>query len=179
MSVLFKITYSWEKRSVPQRFDEDDYVDLAAVVLSLEHFVAIYQGQFVVHIHDNDLLFDLRPDLTTIFEELPNVLEALTTKTKVPVKLHFYEQGTDLTFLLERQEDTIFIRFVKGPSVGKQFVNLPETTFSVHADLFLHEWVYFVRAVLKALITLQPELETEESYQQYLKRIIVIQNGSQ
>jgi len=172
MNDSFKITYSWEKQSTPSRFEAEDYVDVTPLVLCLERFLAIYEGQFVVHINDLDLHFDLRPDLSTVFEELPEVLEALTSDTDSPVELHFFEQGTDLSFWLERHANTISIRFGKGPSVGKRFADLPEATFSVPANVFLDEWIRFVQAVLDALLALQPDLANDESYQEYRNRLL-------
>jgi len=151
-------------------------VDVNALVLCLERFLAIYTGQFAVHINDLDLHFDLRPDLSTIFEELPDVLKALTSDTEAPVELYFYEQGTDLTFWLERQANTISIRFTKGPSVGKQFADLPEATFSVPANEFLDEWIRFAQAVLDVLLALQTDLASDESYQEYRNRLLNLQS---
>lgn len=177
MSNSFKITYSWEKQNTPSRFEEEDYADVTALVLCLERFLAIYTGQFVVHINDLDLHFDLRPDLSTIFEELPDVLEALTSDTDAPVELYFFEQGTDLTFLLERHANKVSIRFIKGPSVGRRFVDLPEETYSVPANEFLDEWIKFAQAVLDELLALQPDLVSDESYQEYHNRLLTLRRA--
>ena len=177
MSVSFKIEYSWEKQSTPSRFVEGDFVDVNALVLCLERFLAIYAGQFVVSINDLDLQFDLRPDLSTVFEELPDVTGVLTSDTDAPVELYFFEQGTDLALLLERHANTISIRFTKGPSVGRRFVDLPETTFSVPAKVFLTEWSGFAQAALDALLDLQPDLASDESYQEYRNRLLALQSA--
>ena len=176
MSESFKITYSWEKQSTPSRFEEGDFVDVNALVLSLERFLAIYAGQFVVSIDDLDLQFELRPDLSTVFEELPDVLEALTSDTDAPVELYFFEQGTDLAFLLERHANTISIRFTKGPSVGRRFDDLPEATFSVPSKVFLAEWSRLAQAVLDALRDLQPDLASDQSYQEYRNRLRALES---
>ena len=151
---------------------------MTPLVLCLERFLAIYQGQFVVHINGLDLHFDLRPDLSTVFEELPDVLEALTSDTDSPVELHFFEQGTDLAFWLERHANTISIRFTKGSSVGRRFVDLPEATFFVPANVFLDEWIRVAQAVLDALLALQPDLASDESYQEYRNRLLDLQSVS-
>ena len=177
MSVSFNITYSWKKQSTPSRFEAEDYADVTALVLCLERFLAIYMGQFVARLNDLDMHFDLRPDLSTIFEELPDVLEALTSDTTAPVELYFFEQGTDLTFWLERHANAISIRLAKGQSVGKRFADLPEATFSVPANVFLDEWIRFAQAVLDALLALQPDLANDESYQEYRDRLLSLQSA--
>src|SRR5919109_1278575 len=98
MSNSFKITYSWEKRSEPYGFDEENYIDWSMLFSCLRRFLALYDGTFLVRINEFDLHFDLEPDLSTIFEELPGVLETLTANTDSPVELHLFEQGTDLIF---------------------------------------------------------------------------------
>ena len=177
MSNSFKITCKWEKRSEPYRFDEEDYIDWTMLFMSLRRFLALYDGPFLIRINEFDLDFDLEPDLSTIFEELPDVLEALSTNTDSPVELHFFEQGTDLIFWLERQADTISIRFVKGPSVGRRFADLPESLHSIPANIFLNEWVRFANAVLDALVELQPDLTGDQSYLEYRDRLQALKTG--
>lgn len=176
MSDLFKVTYYWEKRATRLDFDEGNYADATELFLGLERFLATNQGHFVVYVDDFDLHFDLDPDLSTIFEELPEVLGDLTAETELPVELHFYEQGTDLIFLLERKGDTITIRFAKGPSVGKRFAHVPERTLAVPADVFIDQWVRFAQAILEGLVTLQPELKNDQSYQAYSGRVDLLQD---
>jgi hypothetical protein len=68
----------------------------------------------------------------------------------------------------------IDIRTAKGLSVGKQFSNVPESTFSVAAEVFLDEWVRFVLAVLDALVAFQPDLVNEESFKEYQDRLLTL-----
>jgi hypothetical protein len=177
MSNSFKITYKWEKQSEPYPFDEEDYIDWTMLFICLERFLALYEGTFVVRINELDLLFDLDPDFSIIFEELPDVLEALMANTDSPVELYFAEQGTDLKFRLERQADTISIRMEKGLSAGSRFANLPESVFSVPANVFLKEWVRFTKAVLDALVELQPDLAGEDSCQKYRDRLLALEKA--
>jgi hypothetical protein len=177
MSNSFKITYKWEKRSEPYRFDEEDYIDWTRLFTCLRRFLALYDGTFRVRINEFDLHFDLEPDFSTIFEELPDVLETLKANTDSPAELHLFEQGTDLIFWLERQADTISIRMEKGPSVGSRFADLPESVFSVPANVFLKEWIRFTKAVLDALVELQPDLTGDESYQEYRNRLLAVEKA--
>jgi hypothetical protein len=175
----FKITYSWEKRPDPEDFSENDYVDWSKIFQCLRRFLAFYKGEFVVHIGDLELYFDLDPDLSTIFEALPEVLESLTSDTVSLVVLDFFEQGTDIAFLLERHGETITLRFEKGLSVGYQFRGLPDTSFALSAITFLAEWIHFAEAILDALVALQPDIVNDESYRQYSARLIAAKPSSQ
>lgn len=178
MSHSFEITYKWEKRSEPYRFAEEDYVDATMLFMCFRRFLALYDGTFLVRINELDLHFDLEPDFSTIFEELPDALEALTANTDSPAELHFFEQATDLIFWLERLADTISIRMGKGPSVGRRFDNLPESVFFVPANVFLKEWVQFANAVLNALVGLMPDLTGDQSYREYRDRILALEKLS-
>jgi len=178
MDVSFKITYFWEKRSDPFHFEEQDYVDVTMLFLCLQRFLALFKGEFVARVGDLDLHFDLDPDLSTIFEELPETLESLASVTDSPVELRFFEQGTDVTFWLERLADTINVRFTTGPSVGGRFINLPKSAFQVPANAFLNEWVRFAQATLDALVDLQPDLADDESYKEYRGRLLALDSMS-
>jgi hypothetical protein len=176
MSNSFKITYRWEKRSDPQYFDEEDFVDATVLYICLRRFLALYEGTFLIRINEFDLHFYLRPDLSTIFEELPDVLEALTANTDSPVRLYFFEQGTELSFWLERQADTIHIRMVDElRGNDKRDTELPTSVMSVPANVFLNEWARFVNAVLDALVALQPDLAGDQSYQEYRDRLLALE----
>lgn len=172
MSASFKITYQWEKRSEPYHFDEEDIVDASVLFICLERFLALYEGTFLVQINEFDLNFYLNPDLSTIFEELPDFLQTLTVNTDSPARLYFFEQGTELSFWVERQADTINIRLVDELRGGdRRETELPASVQSVPANVFLDEWIRFTRAVLDALVRLQPNLTDDQSYQEYRDRL--------
>jgi hypothetical protein len=177
MKNSFKITYNWEKRSEPYHFDVEDYVDATALFICLEQFLSLYEGKFLVCINCFDLHFYHNPDLSTIFEELPDVLEALMANTDSPVELRFFEQGTELSFWMERQADKINIRLVDELIDGKRSTELPTSVFSVPANVFLNEWVRFVNAVLDALVALQPDLTDDQSYQEYRDRLLALERA--
>lgn len=176
MNNIFKIQYLYQKRSKAQYFEEEDYVDASPIFLCLEHFLAIYEGKFILQLGEFDLSFDLDPDLSTIFLELPDVLMSLTMEQEAPTELYFYEEGTDLNLLLERKADTITIRAIPGLMVGKQFKNLPESALSVPAEMFLEEWRDFLTVILEGLIEFNPALEKDRSYQEYYSLIRWYQN---
>ena len=180
MNNMFKIEYFKPKplQDATIDFSEEEYVDASLMFLSLEHFLAMYQGTFILKIADFDLRFDLDPDLSTIFEEIPDVLMSLAMEEEPPVELYFYEQGTDLNLLLERKGSEIMIRFVKGLMVGKRFKNLPETPLSVPASIFLDEWSHFLHVILESLIELNPSLQSDESYLEYYSRLLAVDHAS-
>jgi hypothetical protein len=177
MSDSFKIIYNWEKQNEPYRFDEEDFSDITVVALCLERFLSIYEGTFLVRINEFDLLFYLDPDLSTIFEELPGVLEALTANTDSPVELRFFEQGTELSFWMERQADSINFRIVDELIDGKRSTELPVSVLPIQANVFLNEWVRFANAVLDALVELQPDLTGDQSYLEYRDRLLALEKA--
>jgi hypothetical protein len=174
MIKTFEISYWWEKLSEPDYFVE--LVDTTRVSLALDYFLSLYQGQFEITIRWLDTCFDLSPDLPTIFKEIPLVLEQLTTDTESPVEFNFFEQGTAVVMWMERQGTEITVRFEPAPGAGQAFMYLPDTKIPVLADEFLDQWLQFVRAVLDALVNLQPDLVNDESYHQYRSQLDVVES---
>jgi hypothetical protein len=175
MSQAFEICYWWENLSKPGYCVE--MVDATRVFISLNYFFSIYEEEFVIHVQEYDACFDLRPDLSTIFEDIPVVLKQLTTDTKSPVEFDFFEQGTAVGMLMERQGDKITIRFEITPGSGEKFQFLPDTGIPVTSDEFIGQWLQFVRFVLDALVDLQPDIVNDESYQEYRTRLDIIKSS--
>ncbi len=174
MSQTFEISYWWEKLSEPDYFVE--MVDTTRVSVALDYFLSIYEGQFAIRIQGHEACFDLRPDLSTIFKDIPLVLEKLTTDTESPVEFDFFEQGTDVGMLMERQGTQITVRFETAPGSGQRFKFLPDTRIPVPADEFIGQWLQFIRSVLDALVNLQPALVNDESYQKYRSQLDVVES---
>lgn len=173
MSQAFEITYWWKKLSEPDYFLE--MVDATKISVSLDYFLSLYKGQFIISVQEYDVCFDLRPDLASIFEDIPFALEKLTKNTVSPVEFDFFEQGTDVGMLLERQADIIKVHFETGPGSNMQFKFLPNTNILVPANKFLEQWLRFIRAILDALVKLQPQLVNDESYKEYIIHLEVIE----
>jgi hypothetical protein len=174
MSQTFEISYWWETLSEPSYFLE--IVDATKISIALDYFLSLYEGQFMIRVEGHEACFDLRPDLSTIFEEIPLVLERLTTNTESPVEFDFFEQGTDVGMLMERREDKITICFETAPGSGQRFKFLPDDRIPVPANEFLEQWLQFIRSVLDALVKLQPELVNDESYQKYRTRLDIVES---
>lgn len=173
MSQTFEISYWWEKLSEPGYFLE--MLD-TRVFLALYYFLSIYEGEFTIRFQEHEACFDLRPDLSTIFKEIPLVLEQLTTDTESPVEFYFFEQGTDVGMWMERQGTQITVRFETESGSAERFKFLPDTKIPVLADEFLEQWLQFVRAVLDALVNLQPDLVNDESYHKYRSQLNVVES---
>ena len=92
-------------------FEEDDVVDATKLQFALLKFARSQNRYWSVLINELELLFQYNPDLTTIFDEIPDVLEELLRNGQTPAELYFFEQGTDLSLWFSRDEDTIWVTF--------------------------------------------------------------------
>jgi len=166
MPAVFDVTKSWSAREHAQPFSPEDYEDATGLFVALRRFLATYTGEFVLQIDQYRLKFDLDPDLSTIFEELPDTLKRLTQRGAT-AELFFFEQGTDVRLLFERQDGTIRIQVEKGQYAGRQFLAIPHTPFVVPARAFLKAWGAFAHAVLDTLKQSEPGLVNDKSFQKY------------
>ncbi|BAZ16003.1 hypothetical protein NIES4071_78760 [Calothrix sp. NIES-4071] len=173
MSQTFNISYWWEKLSEPDYFLE--IVDATKIFASLNYFMKRYKGQFIISVQEHDACFDLRPDLSTIFEDIPLVLEKLTKDTHSPVEFDFFEQGTDVGMLMERQGDLVKVRFEITEASAMKFQFLPNTNILVSVWEFLGQWLQFIKAILDAMVELQPELMKDESYKEYITHLRAVE----
>ena len=105
MTNTFKINYLWTQQNDPWLSEEEEFTDVSPLFLSLQQFLSLHEGTFQVQIDNLSIPFDLDPDLSTIFEEIPEVLEHLITESNLPTELDFFEQGTALCWKLERDGD--------------------------------------------------------------------------
>lgn len=165
----FKIEYAWWKRPGGSAYLAE-MVEATGLFVALRNFIAIYEGQFQVHIGNLILELDFQPDLSTIFEELPDALESLISKPQKPTEIYFFEQGTDLNLIITPDGPIVTIDFIKGHSVGPAFTSLPNTSGPLLIDQFLREWILFIRAILEALVLYEPSISSDESYQSYCTR---------
>ncbi len=93
------------------------------------------------------------------------------------MEFDFFEQGTALGMLMDRQGDKITIRFETTPGSGEKFQFLPDTGIPVTSDEFIGQWLQFVLVVLDALVDLQPDIVNDESYQEYPTRLYNIDSS--
>ena len=72
-----RITFDWKKRARPEGFSRDDFEGFSGLELAVFEFTARYSGQFNLEFPRASLTFDLRPDLSTIFMDMPECLRNL------------------------------------------------------------------------------------------------------
>lgn len=167
MVLPFEIKYSWKVREKPYRFSVDEYVDVTPLVLCLEEFLSLFEGTFTIRVGEVEAVFDLKPDLSTIFEELPRMIEAITTNPNTSTDIDFYEQGTEIILRLLKKKENVLIEFIAGDTTSVKLSHLNGKSFLITTRDFLYAWRTFVLAVLDQLIKLCPGLIHDESYRNY------------
>lgn len=171
----FKITYSWRKRVEPLEFSTEYYEGASLLDVGLGYFTSVYEGVFALHFDNLSLDLDLNPDLTIIFFDIPAVLEKLVGGDGKPLDLYFCEQGTGMRLLLQAAGDAVTVKLEK--TENSRFLYVPDGSLvSVSLGRFVAEWIRFTTAVLDAVKTLQPELETDESYQEYRMQLLRVES---
>jgi hypothetical protein len=169
--VPFRITWHVERRRETLLEPGDELADASDVFLSLRRFLRAYQGVFTIWVGAVGAGFDLDPDLSTVFEDLPGVLEALAQDVSPAVLLHFFEQGTDLTVELERR-NSVRVRFLKGAYAGRRFDDLSSDACSVRPGEFFSEWLHFLRDIVDRVVRFDPA--TAGSFDSYGRRLVAI-----
>jgi len=153
-------------------FDENSVVDISKLELTLWKYANKQNRYWSILINGFELLFEYSPDLTTIFDELPQVLEELLQDNQEPVELFFFEQGTDLSLWLARDGDTIWVSFEKHLFCGEPYRRLPEgEPQPVLASDFYSAWFEFLDELLETLVQQEPSLAHDESYLYYTQKI--------
>lgn len=171
MSAQFDISYDLTPRAAPRSFDEAEFEDASRLFLALQRLLALEEGQFQIRAGELVLPFDFDPDLSTVFDDLPEVLHALKGREGATSELHFFEQGTDLTFSMRRLKNDVEVVLHRGPSSGSRYSKVSPQPVTVALTGFLHAWAHFLEDVLAALRRVDPGIERDESYQAYAARI--------
>jgi len=152
--------------------DEYGVGGLSALEFALWKFTDEHNRNWSIFVNGLELQFEYSPDLTTIFIELPNVLESLLQHTKEPVILDLFEEGTALTLCLKRENDKISVKFQKIPPLtAPKFAHLPPDPQTVFAIDFYIAWFDFLDELLETLVKQNPKLAGEQSYLEYTYRI--------
>jgi len=152
--------------------DEYGVGGLSALEFALWKFTDEHNRGWSIFVNGLELQFEYSPDLTTIFIELPNVLEALLQNTKEAVILDFFEEGTALTLCLKREDNKIKVEFQKIPPLtAPRFAHLPSEPQPVFAIDFYMAWLDFLDEFLESLVKQNPQLAGEQSYLEYEYRI--------
>jgi hypothetical protein len=163
------VEFWWEPRSSPLDYDEASLRQWSAVFRALRWFISNYDGEIIVSIGDVQLPFELRPDLSTVFEPLPDVLEAVGRGE--PSELWFFEQGTALKLRLTPRAELVEIAFESGLTAPPEFRRLDATVIAVRRSEFISRWRVLADAVLAELVKLRPALTADPGYRAYRERL--------
>jgi hypothetical protein len=170
----FEIAYSQKRRAEPCGFSREYYLDAPPVQVGLAYFTSAYDGVFTLHFDNLSLDFDFDPDLNVLFFFIPVALEKLLTRNEEPQDIYFCQHGTEVKLFLQAAGEAVALSFEKGNS---RFPPIPhDTPIFVSLVAFVAEWVQFTGAVLEAIKTLKPELEGDQSYQEYKMRLLGIES---
>jgi hypothetical protein len=162
----FDLTFHWSARTEPHPFDTEDYSDASPTFIALEKFLSEHDGSFTIQIGSLELRFDLDPDLSTVFESIPSVLNAVSKAAidGTTSELHFFEQGSGIEIELEKHGEALWLSIQKGSTVGQRFRNLPDGTYPVSRRLFAEKWARFIDAVLRQIAASSPAVLDDPSY---------------
>jgi len=153
-------------------FNGSDIVGITKLELALWKFAKEHNHHWSIFVNGFELPLEYEPDLTAIFDDLPQVLEDLLRKDEEPAVLDFFEQGTNLILSLRCDGENILVEFQKLPPLtGKRFAHLPETPQSILASDFYEAWLGFLDGLLETLVQQEPSLATDESYLYYTHKI--------
>jgi len=169
-----KKTFDIQRKGVakPWPFEESDVVDVTELQMALLKFATGKNRYWSIFINGLELPYQYSPDLTTIFDDILDVLEDLLQNGKKPVELYFFEQGTDLSLWFVRNEETIWITFEKHGFCGKPYEHLPEDEPQAILTLdFYFAWFLFLDELLESLVKENPPLAESQSYLDYKYRI--------
>jgi len=164
----------WSVTPLARARPDEDLVDASELFVCLRRYLRSHHGTFSMRFNGVELQFDMDPDLSTVFEELPGILDAVAEDTNRPVDLYFFEQGTDLHLELDRRGDDLVIWPKKGPSAGKRFERIAERPHKVSGNEFVGEWLRFLGAILDALVCFEPLVERTPSYRSYSGRLAAL-----
>lgn len=173
MILPFHISFVYKRRAEPSAFNPGQYDDWSVLFRAFRQFLASYQGSFTLHIGELALRFDFEPDLSTIFEEIPDMLTQLSSEASEPAYLDFFAQGSELMLILERRNETITIQFYPDGRIAGAPAGLVVRTAE-----FLSEWCRFASAVLVAVAELQPDVTITGEFQDYSDRLAAVANLS-
>lgn len=167
----FRISHGWtyappDEMYVPR--------DPSRLWKAMRRFIASHPGGFIVHLGALELEFDLAPDLSTVFDKLPGVLEHLARGTPGGVELNFFEPGTALALELEREGESLKVRPRLGREPGARFDGLAEVEHRVAVRDFLCAWSGLMNAVLDAIASREPGLASDPELVEYRRRVTAV-----
>ena len=156
----------------PWPFEENDVVDVTELQIALLKFATGKNRYWSIFINGLELPYQYSPDLTTIFDDIPDVLDDLLQNGREPVELYFFEQGTDLSLWFVRNGEAIWVTFEKHGFCGKPYEHLPEYESQAILSVdFYSAWFLFLDELLESLVKENRHLAEAQSYLDYKYRL--------
>jgi hypothetical protein len=156
-------------------FDESNFPGWAPLAKALFKLVYSTSCRWCVEIGDYAIEFGCDPDLVTVFDRIPDMLEHIDRRGRGYYGLYFFEQGTDLNMRVRAVGEDVEISFQRFDQAGRR--RLPKGPVRVSADAFLRGWVRFAAEVLRRVVAVAPEFCAGDDYQQYCDRLDRIRTG--
>ncbi len=155
------------------RFDPEDFAEWSTLQQLVFKLSSFYECPWFIVIDDYRLQFNYRPDLTTIFCKLPEMLEYVVQNEVAQYDLYFYEQGTDLSILIENLGSYLALSLKKYEY--SRFDLLPTDKMFVSKEIFCKNWIKFMRKVLREVTEDNPDYIPDVSFKDYQNTIAEIE----
>jgi hypothetical protein len=167
------VQYYWEESETENDFVANPNED--QLIRSLSYFIAHHKGQILGNMGGEKFCLDLKKDLQAVFKSLPSVLRKLTNDTDELIKLDISEN--DLALFLNRKDNEISALFAIPSRTEEGYKVLSDSPNSMSAHRFLEQWTHFAREILSMLIQQSPTLVEDKSYQEYVNKIIFVEDA--
>jgi hypothetical protein len=167
------VEYYWEELEAKSNLIEKPNENQLSNCLN--YFIAHHKGQILGDMGGERFCLDLQKDLQAVFKSLPSALIKLTNDTNDLVKLDISEN--DLALFLSRKGDEISALFAIPSRTEEGYQVLSDRPNVMSAHRFLEQWTRFVRAILSELTQQTPTLIKDKSYQDYVNKIILVEEA--
>jgi hypothetical protein len=167
------VEYYWEELETKNAISENPDEDV--LTHRLRSFIAHHKGQILGNMGGERFCLDLKKDLQAVFKSLPSALMKLTNDTDDLIKLDISEN--DLALFLSRKGDEISALFAIPSRTEEGYKVLSDRPNVMSAHRFLEQWTRFVRAILSELTQQTPTLIKDKSYQDYVNKIILVEEA--
>lgn len=151
------------------QFDPEDFTEWSTLHQLVFKLSSFYECPWFIVIDNYRLQFNYRPDLTTVFFKLPDMLEFIIYNELGQYSLYFYEQGTDLALIIENCGTYVTLLLKKYEY--SRFGLLPTEKMLVQKDVFCRSWIKFIRKVLKEVAEDNPDYIADISLTDYQNTI--------
>jgi len=159
----------WETRRILDdevaRYDVDLFSAWPLFQQAVFRLSYLYECNWFIVINDYRFQFNYRPDLTTIFFKLPEMLEYVAANESGAFNLYFYEQGTDINISMTNVGTSVSLDFEKYEY--SRFERIPAGKIQIRKQVFLRGWLKFIRKILREVVEECPEVADDEYFIDY------------